>query len=233
MAQKNKALPYIIFGVPLAIGIYFILKSLKNKKGQDAPSTLPSDANSDVEPTTKGGGTSAITKYFPLKRGSKGAKVEELQNAILSYDATLLPKFGADKDFGAETESAVKKLLNKTTIDSQEDINKILGLKVTQANQQALANVNTDRFNLGSKLSTMKFKNNNLSWSAIHDVSVIESDITSDGRAVNPKSFIYHKGTKVKEGNSFMTIVEKSGFITYKVDGKKQYQFSPYGFQLV
>lgn len=42
-----------------------------------------------------------------LKRGSKGEKVKELQ-AILLNLGYQLPKYGADGDFGAETEKAVK-----------------------------------------------------------------------------------------------------------------------------
>ena len=32
MATKNKALPYILFGIPIAIGVYFIVKSIKEKR---------------------------------------------------------------------------------------------------------------------------------------------------------------------------------------------------------
>jgi len=42
-----------------------------------------------------------------LKRGSKGEKVKELQNLLLKLGYQL-PKFGADGDFGKETEAAVK-----------------------------------------------------------------------------------------------------------------------------
>ena len=42
-----------------------------------------------------------------LKRGSKGIGVKTMQTALLSLGFSL-PKFGADGDFGAETEAAVK-----------------------------------------------------------------------------------------------------------------------------
>ena len=42
-----------------------------------------------------------------LKRGSKGVGVKTLQTALMSLGFSL-PKFGADGDFGAETEAAVK-----------------------------------------------------------------------------------------------------------------------------
>ena len=42
-----------------------------------------------------------------LKRGSKGVGVKAMQTALLSLGYSL-PRFGADGDFGAETEAAVK-----------------------------------------------------------------------------------------------------------------------------
>lgn len=42
-----------------------------------------------------------------LKRGSKGEKVRELQEKLMALGYAL-PKYGADGDFGAETEKAVK-----------------------------------------------------------------------------------------------------------------------------
>jgi hypothetical protein len=50
-------------------------------------------------------------KEFPLKRGSKGDKVRQLQNALIAqHGASILPKYGADGDFGTELGNALKKL---------------------------------------------------------------------------------------------------------------------------
>jgi hypothetical protein len=55
---------------------------------------------------------------FPLKKGSKGARVKTLQETIIAkYGKALLPKFGADGDFGSETENALKKLNIPLSID--------------------------------------------------------------------------------------------------------------------
>lgn len=43
---------------------------------------------------------------LPLSKGAKGDDVKELQNALLALDQTL-PKYGADGDFGSETQKAV------------------------------------------------------------------------------------------------------------------------------
>lgn len=43
-----------------------------------------------------------------LRRGDHGTAVEKLQRALLIWDAGCLPKWGADGDFGEETEKALK-----------------------------------------------------------------------------------------------------------------------------
>lgn len=43
-----------------------------------------------------------------LKRGDKGAAVQWYQKSLLKWNPNSLPNFGADGDFGAETEAAVK-----------------------------------------------------------------------------------------------------------------------------
>jgi hypothetical protein len=50
------------------------------------------------------------TAEFPLKKGSKGDKVRQLQEALLAkYGKSILPKYGADGGFGTETVNALKK----------------------------------------------------------------------------------------------------------------------------
>ena len=43
-----------------------------------------------------------------LSRGDHGSAVEIMQRLLLKWDAACLPKYGADGDFGSETERAVK-----------------------------------------------------------------------------------------------------------------------------
>lgn len=55
-------------------------------------------------------GTNPAADAFPLKKGSKGPNVKGLQQALIAkYGAGVLPKFGADGDFGSETVAALKK----------------------------------------------------------------------------------------------------------------------------
>ena len=105
----------IIAGVLAGVGIYLIYKYVKDgKKGTQEAAPNIKETISAPKPSTS---------VFPLKKGSKGSAVTSLQNLILKYDKSLLPKYGADGDFGSETEAAVQKLLNKKSIDSQSDLN--------------------------------------------------------------------------------------------------------------
>jgi peptidoglycan hydrolase-like protein with peptidoglycan-binding domain len=55
---------------------------------------------------------------FPLKKGSKGPNVKSLQEALIAkYGKSILPKYGADGDFGSETVSALTKVGYPITID--------------------------------------------------------------------------------------------------------------------
>lgn len=55
---------------------------------------------------------------FPLKRGSKGDKVKNLQEALIAkYGKQILPRYGADGDFGSEMAVALKKLKIPVSID--------------------------------------------------------------------------------------------------------------------
>ena len=61
----------------------------------------------------------AATKNdFPLKRGSKGEKVRALQEALITkYGKQILPRYGADGDFGTEMTAALKKAKLPATIN--------------------------------------------------------------------------------------------------------------------
>lgn len=68
---------------------------------------------------------------FPLKRGAKSANVKALQFALIAtYGKTILPKYGADGDFGKELATALKKL-NYPSAISESLFHVITGGKVT------------------------------------------------------------------------------------------------------
>lgn len=54
---------------------------------------------------------------FPLKRGSKGNRVTQLQNALVKkFGANILPKYGVDGMFGQEVEAALVRAKMPTSV---------------------------------------------------------------------------------------------------------------------
>ena len=53
-------------------------------------------------------GSKAGNTVDGLSKGDYGTAVTAMQNALLAWDAKCLPKYGADGDFGSETEKAVR-----------------------------------------------------------------------------------------------------------------------------
>jgi hypothetical protein len=62
---------------------------------------------------------------FPIKKGQRNGNVKKLQLLLLQYNKNLLPKYGADGDFGTETENALFSILGKKVVESNDDINMI------------------------------------------------------------------------------------------------------------
>jgi len=108
----------IIAGVLLAGGVFFLIKYLMPKKDKSPPAPPPKKDETNTTTTT----TTPVSTAFPLKKGSRGSLVRQVQTLLIKLDSKNLPKFGADGSFGSETEAALQKELGKKTIDSQADI---------------------------------------------------------------------------------------------------------------
>jgi peptidoglycan hydrolase-like protein with peptidoglycan-binding domain len=119
MAKGN--LNKIVAGTLALVGAYFVYRYFKKPKGAES---IFSPTGTTTSTTT----TTSSPSGFPLKKGSKGSLVSSVQQWILKIDKTLLPKYGADGDFGSETEAAVQKLLGKKTIDGNSDIDRLIYL---------------------------------------------------------------------------------------------------------
>jgi hypothetical protein len=113
--KSKKKIILIGLGVAAAgISGYFGWQWWKNHKAAkddsgDSNDTLPPppDKKSFHSSLTTG---SSHSDEFPLKKGSKGAKVKSLQRGLIAkYGKSALPRYGADGDFGNETISALKK----------------------------------------------------------------------------------------------------------------------------
>lgn len=62
-----------------------------------------------------------VNELFPLKRGSKGDLVKDVQQALMKkYGDGILPKYGDDGYYGKEMETALVRKGYPTTIDSKD-----------------------------------------------------------------------------------------------------------------
>ncbi len=138
-AKKQRTKKIIITSVAVGaagilgyFGWQYFKKKRQQKRGSDLDSLLQTAASSPVtnfpaidtvytppkpkSSTPKSSGVSysynpaSSSSGFPLKRGSKGENVRLLQQALITkYGKTILPRYGADGDFGSETTAALKK----------------------------------------------------------------------------------------------------------------------------
>lgn len=133
---KKRKKRLIVAGLALGVaGIagYFSWQYMKKKKGgKTSEGDLFKTITSNIEKTSavikpakpKKKATTPIRfasqvmlMDFPLKSGSRGEKVRQLQEALIQkHGAPILPKYGADGDFGSETTKALQKLGLPTTI---------------------------------------------------------------------------------------------------------------------
>lgn len=121
--SKRKAI-LIALGVTAAtVGGWFGWNYFSKKKTADETDDEDtSSASTYTAPSTSSGGSSYTAPVkkddFPLKKGSKGEQVKQLQLALIGkYGSSILPKYGADGDFGSEMESALTKIGLSNQVD--------------------------------------------------------------------------------------------------------------------
>lgn len=106
--MNKSTIMWIVGGIGTAIGGYFLYKRI----------TRPTETFGEVsKPNTSGGSTSTSTSTtnndgLPLKRGSKGEKVKQLQRFLVAEGYNIgafgILGDGVDGDFGSMTEKAVR-----------------------------------------------------------------------------------------------------------------------------
>lgn len=117
----NKAVKWTLISLPVLVGGYFIYTQVKRYSASKAPGAA-------LPPAGGGGtGTTPVSACsFPLKKGSVGVCVQQLQMALIKYyGPSILPKYGADGNWGAETEGAVKALTGTSGAQSFADQNSL------------------------------------------------------------------------------------------------------------
>lgn len=133
-AKKGSGKKWLLLGLSVAatgaLSYFGFQYWKKHKQGDeegnnDMPDTKDENQSTYVPPKTKPKTHTAATNKdaFPLSKGSKGANVKALQEAlIVKYGKAILPKYGADSDFGSEMVTALKKVglpesVNETTFN--------------------------------------------------------------------------------------------------------------------
>lgn len=151
----NNGLKWALISLPILIGGFIVYRTLR-PKAPKLPSDNPLPTSGDTKPTG-GEFTPPPTpkQDFPMGLGSKGEKVKELQEAIISSGDSIAIGFlglgGADGKFGTGTEKAVKKFLGKTKVDNQADIDKIKNLRTQKATDEIKAQGKNNRIALANK----------------------------------------------------------------------------------
>lgn len=122
--KKGNAKKWLFIGLGVAATgalSYFGWQYWKNHNSQtadesnDAPD-FRDNAPSNYTPNPKP--KPSRNDNFPLKKGSKGENVKALQEALIAkYGKSILPKYGADSDFGSELVNALKKAGLPDSID--------------------------------------------------------------------------------------------------------------------
>lgn len=107
--MKGKNILIIVFVALVVALIIFVLFAYKDRIFGGGKK----DDNNVFEPFPP-------ISVFPLRFGSKGQEVMSLQQYLLSLDPNALPRFGADGDWGSETQAAVSRLLGVTSVTEQK-----------------------------------------------------------------------------------------------------------------
>ena len=133
--ENNKALVWISGAVALVGGAYCIYRATSKGgafnlgKQNIASASMNSTNNANVVANQASGAAqsnytqvAAAPKGFPLKKGSEKELVKEMQQYLIDIAGTkrILPKYGADGDFGNETVSALKTYFGVSEITEEQ-----------------------------------------------------------------------------------------------------------------
>lgn len=221
----NKKYFKILALASITIGGYLVIKNLLGKSIGSTKKV--GDTDDGLE-----NGKPIVSNYFPLKKGSKGEKVRELQNILIGINANALPKYGVDGDFGAETESALFQYLNKKSIDNEEDLATLNALK-TSSQSKALENsINTNRINIANQIISDWKTTPSKNIYAANDLSYVVGNLSMSGLELNATNKTAKKGDKIVNGFEIKSLkVLPSGYLMATIGdsiNSKFIKFSPF-----
>lgn len=226
MITMNKKYFKIIALSAIAIGGYLVIRNLLGKS-VGVPKNVGDTDSGIVD------GKPVVANYFPLKKGSKGEKVRELQNILIGINPSVLPKYGPDGDFGSETEAALFKYLNKKSVDNEEDLATLNALKNTAQSKALEGSINANRMNLANEIINDITVNKSKNIFAANDLSYVVGDLTLTGLELKPVNKNAKKGDKIVNGFEIKSIkVLPSGYLMATITGtglnNRFVKFSPF-----
>jgi len=249
----NKFLKYTLVSLPILVGGYFVYKQLRPKKKKEDVTPPPPPPPIDG---TRGGGSGGsgrsdfkVRDEFPLKRGSRGEKVRQLQNNILASkneDAKkLLGKAGADGVFGSGTEQAVELILKKKSVDNQAELDSLKKAISSAEADRLRAEGNKNRITFGQAIVDGFGKRQLFPIGGTKGITRKLYD-ASKQRVVEEKVLYFKQGQEAFPWGRRPRVIEKrvagkgdpelDGFVyIWVIEGGNnvRYSFSPYDFALV
>lgn len=106
--QKSNKGKYILIGlglVAIAGTAYYFVNRNKSNQGFISDDILAPSVDTKPEKSASSGGSSS---GFPLKKGSRGELVKNIQQMLIKkYGVAILPKYGADGQWGTEMDTAL------------------------------------------------------------------------------------------------------------------------------
>lgn len=214
--MKTKHIIWIALPLLGAAAWYFLIR--KGKGGGKGKETTAITTDPDTGTTAP-----TVQKEFPMQRGSKGAKVTELQEALKLLDPLIVP----DGDWGGKTDAAVRKHLGKGMVVGQEDINKLLSksaaLKKDADSAKIVLDVNGERKALAEKLKKAYDSNKKINLFAAHDTQAQRGNFeVGTGREINKNTFVVNKDKRILGldqmvrldiNGGFLRAITKNGFV--------------------
>jgi hypothetical protein len=120
--MDTKTKKRLLYSIPILIGVYLIYRQFAGKKVVSSElEEVAKVIETPIEKITKKVKDVVVgNDDYPLKNGSRGNRVTDLQKKInlYSYSGTKLAEDGI---FGPKTEAAVKFWMGKNTIDNEND----------------------------------------------------------------------------------------------------------------
>ena len=182
MEKKTK---YLLLGlgvVTVGAGAFLYLQHQKKKK-ENANNLISDSFTSNslplpASPPTSSHSGSSSNSGFPLKKGSNGTLVKNLQNALIKkYGAGILPKYGADGGFGTETVNALLSKGLPTVITSDIFSQLVIGSggtnNVSSGSSSSISNtlhIAISNNNLSGAISALKQIKNVAGYTAVNSI---------------------------------------------------------------